>query len=91
MSSPESKYLSKQFRDGVYIPAGLILVGTLIAKRDWLPYAVALTAVLAGYKVWTMRRYTPVLAGLLPESPRLTTNTTFRRAKGPQAHGVARL
>lgn len=56
MSAPENKYLSKQFRDGVYIPAGLIIVGTLIAKRDWLPYAIALAAVLAGYKVWTLSK-----------------------------------
>jgi len=56
-SSPATpnKYLSSQFRDGVYIPAGLLIFGTLIAKRDWLPYAIALTVVLAGYKIWSMQ------------------------------------
>jgi cytochrome-b5 reductase len=51
-----NKFLSKEFRDGVYIPAGLIVIGTLIAKRDWLPYAIALAAALAGYKIWSMRK-----------------------------------
>jgi cytochrome-b5 reductase len=58
-SSPATpnKYLSKQYRDGIYIPAGLIVVGCLIAKRDWVPYAIALAAVLTGYKLWSMRKY----------------------------------
>jgi len=27
----------------------------LVAKREWLPYAVALAALLSGYKIWTLR------------------------------------
>ena len=53
-----NKYLSKQYRDGIYIPAGLLVVGCLIAKREWVPYAIALAAVLSGGKIWSMRKYT---------------------------------
>ncbi|KAG0647471.1 NADH-cytochrome b5 reductase 1 [Hyphodiscus hymeniophilus] len=57
-SAHPNKYVSNRMRDGVYIPAGLIIVGCAIAKRDWLPYAVALAAVLAGYKIWSMSKET---------------------------------
>jgi len=47
-------YLSKSYVDGVYIPSGLLLVGCLIVKREWLPYAIALALALGGYKVFSM-------------------------------------
>lgn len=50
MSSP---YLSKDFVNGVYIPSGILIVGCLIAKQDWLPYAVVVALVLGGIKVFT--------------------------------------
>ncbi|KAH8791239.1 hypothetical protein BGZ57DRAFT_875797 [Hyaloscypha finlandica] len=48
-------YLSKSYVDGVYIPSGLLIVGCLIVKREWLPYAMALALALGGYKVFSMR------------------------------------
>jgi len=49
----QNQYFSKQYIDGVYIPSGLLIVGCIIVKREWLPFAVALAAVLGGYKVWS--------------------------------------
>ncbi|KAF4619002.1 hypothetical protein G7Y89_g14844 [Cudoniella acicularis] len=45
-------YFSKKYIDGVYIPSGLLVVGCLIVKREWVPYAIALALALGGYKVW---------------------------------------
>ena len=49
MSSNE--YLSKEFVNGVYIPSGLLVVGVAIVKLQWLPFAIALAAALAGWKI----------------------------------------
>jgi len=46
-------FLSKAYINGVYIPSGLILFGCAIVKRDWLPYAVVLTLMLGGLKVYS--------------------------------------
>ncbi|KAI0914443.1 hypothetical protein F4824DRAFT_508893 [Ustulina deusta] len=40
---------AKKYVDGIYIPAGLLVFGTFIVKKEWVPYA-ALLAVLLG--VW---------------------------------------
>ena len=37
---------------GLYIPAGLIVVGTAIVKTEWTHYAAALAAVLMAFKVY---------------------------------------
>lgn len=86
MTAP-SPYLSKQYRDGIYIPAGLIIAGCLIVKKEWLPFAVALAAALSGYKFWSMRKYTECLR----RSPArtvvvgITVNRVLRRPKGSEA------
>ncbi|ROW17545.1 hypothetical protein VPNG_00711 [Cytospora leucostoma] len=41
---------SKKYIDGIYIPAGLLIFGTFIVKREWLPYAIALTIALSAIK-----------------------------------------
>jgi len=56
MSAPSSdSFLSKKYVDGVYIPSGLLVVGCLIVKREWVPYAVVLAVLLSGYKLWSNR------------------------------------
>ncbi|PSN72185.1 NADH-cytochrome b5 reductase 1 [Corynespora cassiicola Philippines] len=45
--------LEPQFVHGVYIPSGLLIFGMAIVKKEWLPYAVALAAILGGYKIFT--------------------------------------
>ena len=53
MSSSNSPgFLSPQYLHGIYIPAGLLLLGCAIIKMDWLPYAVGLAIVLGFYKVY---------------------------------------
>lgn len=42
--------------NGVYIPSGLLIIGTAIVKIEWLPYAVALAAVLSGFKLFNATR-----------------------------------
>lgn len=53
----QSKYLSRQYIDGVYIPSGLLIVGCLIVKREWLPFSVAIALVLGGWKVYNSRTF----------------------------------
>ncbi|ATZ52052.1 Bccbr1 [Botrytis cinerea B05.10] len=59
-TAPANKFLSKAYVDGIYIPSGLLILGCFIVKKDWLPFAVALAAVLGGYKIWSSQE-TPVL------------------------------
>jgi len=47
-----SLFSSRSMMDGVYIPSVLLIVGTAIVKREWLPYAVTLALVLGGLKVY---------------------------------------
>lgn len=51
-------WLSRKMFDGIYIPVGLLVVGTIIMKRDWTPYAVVLALFLGGIKAYRMRKYT---------------------------------
>ncbi|OJJ31568.1 hypothetical protein ASPWEDRAFT_696826 [Aspergillus wentii DTO 134E9] len=39
--------------NGVYIPSALLIFGTFIVKQEWVPFAVAVAAVLAGVKLFT--------------------------------------
>lgn len=48
-----SGILAPQYVHGVYIPSALLVVGVAIIKKEWLPYAVALAAVLGGFKVYS--------------------------------------
>jgi cytochrome-b5 reductase len=51
---------SKKVIDGVYIPSGLLIVGCLIVKREWVPYAVVLSILLSGYKLLNGNRKLPI-------------------------------
>lgn len=52
---------SKKYVDGIYIPAGLLVVGVAIVKREWLPYAVLVTIALSAIKFWRSREFFPLL------------------------------
>lgn len=49
---PLGGILATQYVQGIYIPSGLLIVGTFIIKQEWLPYAVALAVALGSWKVW---------------------------------------
>ena len=42
---------TRSYVDSIYIPSGLLVVGCLIVKREWVPYAVVVAALLSGYKL----------------------------------------
>lgn len=54
MSEP---VLSKRMFDGIYIPAGLLVVGTIIVKREWTPWAVLVALILGAIKAYRVREY----------------------------------
>lgn len=47
---------SKKYIDGIYIPAGLLVFGTFIVKREWVPYAVVLALALGALKFFRNRK-----------------------------------
>lgn len=46
---------SSAYINGIYIPSGLLIFGCFIVKQEWLPYAVALSLVLSGWKIFNNR------------------------------------
>lgn len=46
---------SPQYINGVYIPSALLIIGFAIVKKEWLPFAVLLAAILGGWKVYNNR------------------------------------
>lgn len=51
MSQPQQPaLLSRQYFDGIYIPSGLLVLGTYIVRKEWLPYAVLLAIALGSFK-----------------------------------------
>jgi cytochrome-b5 reductase len=47
-----SHVFSKERVNGVYIPSALLLIGTAIIKREWLPFAVAVAGILGSWKIY---------------------------------------
>lgn len=48
--------MSRKYLDGIIIPVSLLVVGTLIVKRDWTPYAAVLAVALGTLKFFNMRK-----------------------------------
>lgn len=53
MSTEASPFLSKAYINGIYIPSSLLVVGCLIVKKEWLPFAIAIAIALGGWKVYS--------------------------------------
>lgn len=51
----DESLLSRKFMDGVYIPAGLIIVGTWIVKPQYIIHAIAIAIALGGIKFLRMQ------------------------------------
>ncbi|KAI5295086.1 NADH-cytochrome b5 reductase [Ascosphaera acerosa] len=44
---------SRETRDGIIIPTGLLLLGTWIVIKEWLVYAFAFAVAMSAYKIWS--------------------------------------
>ncbi|RYP79746.1 hypothetical protein DL770_006535 [Monosporascus sp. CRB-9-2] len=51
----EPSLTSKGYVDGIYIPAGLLVVGTYIVKKEWAPFAVLLALALGAFKFYSSK------------------------------------
>lgn len=49
---PRSSAFSQANINGVYIPSVLLIVGVAIVKIEYVPYAVAVAALVGGYKIF---------------------------------------
>lgn len=72
---------SRKYFDAVYIPVGLIIVGTLIVKRDWAPYGVAVALAMGGWKFYSLRESDPTPPWLGP----IILTEVGRAQEGPEA------
>ncbi|KID91071.1 nitrate reductase [Metarhizium guizhouense ARSEF 977] len=54
-SNTKDSLLSRHYIDYVYVPAVLLVAGTLIVKREWVPYSAALALVLGAYNFWNFQ------------------------------------
>jgi len=84
----QNEYLSKKYIDGIYIPSGLLIVGCLIVKREWVPYAVVLALALSGYKLYSNSKNN--LSALPHDALNIATNRICRSAKGSEAYRIPR-
>jgi len=78
-----------QYVQGVYIPSALLIVGTAIMKKEWIPYAVILAIVLGSWKVYTNQalkvlKPTEFQEFELKEKTILSHNTAIYRFKLPK-------
>ncbi|KAF2867335.1 hypothetical protein BDV95DRAFT_502705 [Massariosphaeria phaeospora] len=85
--------MAPQFVHGVYIPSALLLFGTAIVKKEWLPYAVVVTALLAGWKLYDARPRKVLKPNEfqqfeLKEKTILTHNTAIYRFKLPSETAI---
>ncbi|KAL1867750.1 hypothetical protein VTK73DRAFT_4012 [Phialemonium thermophilum] len=47
--------VSSKYVNRIYIPAGLLLIGTVIVKKEWLPFAAVLAALLSAFKYYNLQ------------------------------------
>ncbi|KAH7044004.1 hypothetical protein B0J12DRAFT_671532 [Macrophomina phaseolina] len=78
-----------QFVHGVYIPSALLIVGTAIVKKEWVPFAFAIAALLGGWKVYSNQARKVLKPDAFQEFPLtektvLTYNTAIYRFSLPR-------
>jgi cytochrome-b5 reductase len=56
-SNTKDSLLSRHYIDYVYVPAALLVVGTLIVKKEWAPYSAVLAILLGAYNFWNFREW----------------------------------
>jgi hypothetical protein len=52
---PALPLLSREYRDRIWIPALLVVVGVAIIDRRFIVHAVGAVSAFAGYKLWLIR------------------------------------
>jgi cytochrome-b5 reductase len=65
----EGSLLARKYVDGIYIPVGLLVVGTAIVKREWTAYALLLGVALGAIKYFNTRRTLLCPRPLHPQFP----------------------
>jgi len=65
---------SQKFRDGIYIPTLLLLVGTFIVKKEWLPYSLLWAVSFGTFKYFNMRTFIPSIGQIGMYYSRLQRN-----------------
>ena len=55
-SANSNGWLARKHIDGVYIPAGLLIVGMAIVKFEWIFFSVAAAIILGGWKLFNSRK-----------------------------------
>jgi cytochrome-b5 reductase len=77
--------LARKYFDGIYIPVGLLVVGTAIVKREWTAYALLLGVALGAIKFFNTRTSRPLkVRSARPLTP-------DRPQAGPQARCLPRV
>lgn len=76
MSSP----FATQYVTGIYLPSAVLLIGTAALKSEWLPYALALTAILTGAVIFSSQG---MFAHLTKPSQSLTFSGGGRKVLKP--------
>ncbi|PBP17188.1 nitrate reductase [Diplocarpon rosae] len=88
-----AELFSKQNVNGVFIPSGLLVFGMLVVKREWVPYAVVVAALLSGFKLWSSKAK-PVLKPTefqnfeLTEKTIISHNVAIYRFKLPTENSI---
>jgi cytochrome-b5 reductase len=54
-STQDDSWLARHYIDYVYVPATLLVVGTLVVKRDWVPYSILVAVALGAYNFYQFR------------------------------------
>ncbi|KAI9681942.1 MAG: NADH-cytochrome b5 reductase [Bathelium mastoideum] len=86
--------LAPQYVNGVYLPVGLLLVGTAIVKKEWLPFAAILGALLGAWRVSNDSKTRRVLKPdefqnfELREKTDVSNNTSIYRFSLPRATDI---
>jgi cytochrome-b5 reductase len=88
-----SSFLSKEFVQGVYLPSGLVVLGTAIVKREWLPLAILVAVALGGYKIWSSGTKAVLKPAVfqnyeLTEKTVISHNVAIYRFKLPSANSI---
>jgi cytochrome-b5 reductase len=55
MASQGESWLERHYIDYVYVPAALLVIGTLIVKKEWVPYSALIAITLGAYNFYNFQ------------------------------------